>query len=280
MNYTAEISRPNPTCILFLVDQSGSMAARFGAESAKTKAQGVADAINRLLQTLVMRCTKGSDVLDRYHIGVVGYGEEIGLGFSGPLEGEILRPVSQINAHPLRIEKRTKRMDDGAGGLIEQVVKFPVWFDPVAHGKTLMCRAFEAAQEVLQGFVAAHPDCFPPILINITDGRATDGDPEPLAASVRNIASSDGNVLVFNVHISERGEPPILFPADEGGLPDDHARLLFRMSSLLPTEMLMQARILEETVADGARGFAFNADLASVIMFLNIGTLDKTSMIR
>jgi hypothetical protein len=279
MFYTAEISRPNPTCILFLVDQSGSMAAKF-AQTEKAKAQGVADAINRLLQTLVMRCTKGADVLDRYYIGVVGYSDDIGLGFSGPLEGEILRPVSQINAHPLRIEKRTKRSDDGAGGLIEQVVKFPVWFEPVAKGKTFMCRAFEAAQEVLQGFVAEHPDCFPPILINITDGKATDADPEPLAAAVRGIASSDGNVLVFNVHISERGEPPILFPADDGQLPDDDARRLFRMSSALPSEMLMQARILEETVADGARGFAFNADLASVIMFLNIGTLDKTSMVR
>ena len=62
--------------------------APFGAESGKTKAQGVADAINRLLQSLIMRCTKGHDVLDRYHIGVVGYGEEIGLGFTGDLAGE------------------------------------------------------------------------------------------------------------------------------------------------------------------------------------------------
>ena len=59
MPYTAEISRVNPTCFLFLVDQSGSMAERFGGESGKTKAQGVADAINRLFETLVTRCSKG-----------------------------------------------------------------------------------------------------------------------------------------------------------------------------------------------------------------------------
>jgi hypothetical protein len=68
------------------------------------------------------------------------------------------------------------------------------------------------------------------------------------------------------------GERPILFPATDNGLPDEYARLLFRMSSPLPPPMLYQARTLEATVAEGAVGFAFNADLSSVIMFLDIGT--------
>ena len=78
MSYEAEISRVNPTCFLFLVDQSGSMAERWGGEAGKTKAEGVADAINRLLQTLVRRCAKGDYVLDRYFIGAVGYGGQPG----------------------------------------------------------------------------------------------------------------------------------------------------------------------------------------------------------
>ncbi len=49
MAYTAEISRANPTCFLLLVDQSGSMAQGFGGESGKSKAEGVAEAVNRLL---------------------------------------------------------------------------------------------------------------------------------------------------------------------------------------------------------------------------------------
>ena len=60
-------------------------------------------------------------------------------------------------------------------------------------------------------------------------------------------------------------------------LPDDYARLLFRMSSPLPPAMLRQAQILEASVPDGAVGFAFNADLASVIMFLDIGTRGDAS---
>jgi hypothetical protein len=56
MSYEAEISQANPTCFLFLVDQSGSMGKRFGPRASCTKAQGVADTINRLISTLVSRC--------------------------------------------------------------------------------------------------------------------------------------------------------------------------------------------------------------------------------
>lgn len=280
MSYSAEISRSNPTCFLFMVDQSGSMAAPFGAEFGKTKAQGVADAINRLLHEMVMQCTKGADILDRYYIGVIGYGEEIGLGFTGDLAGEIVQPISEIGRHPLRIEQRTKKISDGAGGLVDQTVKFPVWFDPVAKGKTLMCGAFEAACEVIGGFVQGHPDCYPPMVINVTDGKATDGDPEPLAMKLRGISSSDGGVLLFNIHISEHRDQKVLFPSDDARLPDQYAKSLFRMSSNLPAEMLLQAKIQEQSVEDGAKGFAFNADFVAVVELLDIGTRRDKRLFR
>ncbi len=282
MSYEAEISRVNPTCFLFLVDQSGSMAERWGGEAGKTKAEGVADAINRLLQTLVRRCSKGEYILDRYFIGAVGYGGQpgdpagISLGF--PVEAlseSVVQPVGMIKNNPLRIEERVKREDDGAGGLVERHIRFPVWFDPRAMGKTPMCGALHAAYEVVCQFVSEHPRCFPPIVINVSDGAATDGDAGQVsqtAEALRGVASMDGNVLLFNVHLSARGDRPILFPSDEGNLPDEYARLLFRISSPLPPSMLRQAQILETSVEEGAVGFAFNADLASVIMFLDIGT--------
>jgi hypothetical protein len=260
MPYTAEISRSNPTCFLFLIDQSRSMAERFGGDLAKTKAQGVAEAINRLLETLVTRCSKGDYIADRYYIGAIGYGGDVSLGFPiNALAAEVLQPVSLIDAHPLRIEQQM----------------LPVWLEPKAAGKTPMCQALQAAHEVIYRFVAEHPGCFPPLVINISDGMATDGDAARVMAmgtALRSVASQDGNALLFNVHLSVRGQPPILFPIDETNLPDEYARLLFRMSSPLPQAMLQQARILQYAVPDGAVGFAFNADLASVIMFLDIGT--------
>jgi hypothetical protein len=272
MAYSAEISRANPTCFVFLVDRSGSMADSFGGESGQCKADSVADALNRLLQTLVLRCAKSEGVRDYFHIGVIGYGEQAGFALGGGLAGRGLVPVSEVGNNPLRVETRTRKVPDGAGGLVEQSIKFPVWFEPLANGRTPMCQALEQARSCVADFVSRTPRCFPPILLNITDGEATDGDPEPYAEALRALTTADGPVLLFNLHISARSDRPIKFPSTEANLPDEHAQRLFRMSSELPSPMLDGARAQGLRVDAGARGFVFNADLVSVIEFLDIGT--------
>src|SRR5262249_19091164 len=253
----------------------------FGAQPDKRKAHEVATAVNRLLQTLVLRCAKGQEVLDRFHVGVIGYGQTTARpALAGPLAGQTLLPIGTLAASPLRVELRSKKIDDGSGGLVEQKFKFPVWFDPAASGQTPMCQAFDLAWNSLNDFVGKYPVCFPPIAINITDGKATDGDPEPHARCIRDLASRDGNVLLFNVHLSSRRDRPIELPDDEERLPDDFARLLFRMSSVLPPAMRQTARRAGYLVGDQTRGFVFNADLVSVIRFLDIGTRVDTRHLR
>lgn len=273
MSYTAEISRSNPSCFLFLIDQSASMDDPFGAgEVRKKKAHGVADAINRLLQNLIIKCAKAEGVRDYYHVGVIGYGRNVQPAFSGPLAGKDLVPISQVAEMPARIEERTKKVDDGAGGLVDQTVKFPIWFDPVADGGTPMSRAFTRAHGVIKTWLEQHPSCFPPIVINITDGEATDGDPKVLAQNLRQLSSSDGDVLLFNVHLSSQNASPIEFADHEEGLPDKYAKLLFTMSSTLPEYMRTIAQQEGYKVSENSRGFVFNADIVSVIQFLDIGT--------
>jgi len=273
MPYAAEISRTNPSCFLFLIDQSGSMADPFGVgESNRRKADGVADAINRLLQNLVIKCAKEEGVRDYYHVGVVGYGTNVGPAFSGSLAGRELVPVSEIGNMPARVEERTKKLDDGAGGLVDQSIRFPIWFDPMANGGTPMCQALGRAQSMVQGWLAQHPGCFPPIIINITDGEAIDGDPSAAADAIRKLSSSDGDALLFNLHLSSQRASAIEFPDSDGSLPDKFAQLLFRMSSPLPAYMRSIAQQEGYAVSEGTRGFAFNADMVSVIRFLDIGT--------
>src|ERR687888_964136 len=97
MPYIAEISRVHPSCFLFLIDRSGSMGDPFsGGTEGKSKADGVADAINRLLQNLVIKCAKSEGVRDYYHVGVLGYGDRIGPAFEGALAGQDLVPISQV----------------------------------------------------------------------------------------------------------------------------------------------------------------------------------------
>ena len=135
-----------------------------------------------------------------------------------------------------------------------------------------MCQALTIAKQSLEVFLTRFPGCYPPLVLNITDGMSTDGDPLPPAKGLREMASSDGNVLVFNAHVSANPAYPISFPAAEDGLPDNFAKLLFRMSSPLPPRLLEAAKGDGFPAGEGSRGFVFNADLVSIIRFLDIGT--------
>jgi hypothetical protein len=248
------------------------MAEPFGAQPEKPKADGVADGINRLLQNLVLKCAKGDGIRDYFHVGVIGYGGRVVWALGGKLSGQTLVPISVIANNPLKVEQRTRKVDDGAGGLVEQKFKFPVWFEPMAGGRTPMCQALTEATTALEEFTALFPDAFPPLVINISDGKPTDGNPELPAAKLRNLSTTDGNVLIFNAHLSSKEARPIEFPSQESELPDPEALILFKMSSILPPKLRDAALSEGFRVNDNTRGFVFNADLVSVIRFLDIGT--------
>lgn len=271
MPYAAEISRQNPSCFLFLIDQSGSMNDPFSGTE-RRKAQALADAVNRLLKELTLKCAKAEGVRDYYHVGVIGYGATVGPAFGGAIAGRELVPISELANNPARLEDRTKKVDDGAGGLLDQTVKMPIWFDPKAENGTPMNQAFGTAERILQGWLQQHPGCYPPIVINITDGESTDGDPAPAAERIKELASGDGNVLLFNLHLSSSAGGAVEFPDSEAAVADPFAQQLYRMSSHLPSKMRDVAKAEGFAVSEGTRGFVFNADLVRMIQFLDIGT--------
>jgi len=240
----------------------------------RQKADAVADAINRLLQNLVIRCAKEEGVRDYFYAGVIGYGTSIGPAFSGALVGKELASISEIGNMPARVEDRNKKVDDGAGGITEQSIKLPIWFDAVANGGTPMCQALNMAQGILQKWIAQHPSSFPPVVIQITDGESTDGDPSNAMKAVKDLSTQDGNVLVFNVHISSDPKAtPIAFPDSAAQLPNDPARILFEGSSVLTPFMRFAANSQHGlNLSDGSRGFVLNGDMVLVVQALDIGT--------
>ena len=270
MPYSAEISRANPTCFLFLIDQSESMRDPIGGgDVPMQKAEAVADAVNRLLSELSIKCAKEDGVRDYFHVGVIGYGAAVRPIFDGVLAGRDLVPLSEVAAQPARVEER-QRLNSRGGSAV--AVKVPTWFSPVAFGDTPMCGALDLARRVLSRWLAEHPGSFPPVVVNITDGESTDGDPTSAAEALRGLTSTDGHVLLFNLHLSSDQSDPVVFPAVDAHLPDDYARLLYRMSSPLPDDMRTAARRHDLTLTDGAHGFAFNADISSIVQFLDVGT--------
>jgi hypothetical protein len=273
MAYAGEISRANPSCFVFLLDQSGSMSDRFGGgEGVVSKAQFLADVANRTLHDLCLRCSATEEIRNYYDVAVIGYGGSVGPAFAGALAGRDFVPIADVANNPARIEQRMKKVPDGAGGLVEQGVRFPIWLEPQASGTTPMCEAIRQATALIADWVKRHPTSFPPTVLNITDGESTDGDPSEVGRELLRLRTSDGEVLVFNCHVTAQTAAKIEYPASGDSLPNDNAKALFGFSSPLPQVFRQTASQLGISLQEGAKAFVFNGDPVSLAQFFEIGT--------
>ena len=276
--YSREISHERKACILFLLDQSYSMVEPLG-NSDRRKCDQLVAAVNGWLHNMAIRASGDAGIRDWMDVGVIGYRTDqqaqpiIEPALQGPLAGRPLVSVVDIGNHPARIDTTVQQIfDEENGQMLEVPTGSPVWVDPAAEGSTPMCHVLHYAYGVLEQWIAGHGDSFPPIVIHITDGESQDGDPVPYADAIRSLATSDGNVLLFNCHLSMTTVAPFTFPPAEDGLPDELAKVLFRMSSPLP-DLFYQSAVAEGIqLHPGARGMAFNADMVVLINFLDMGT--------
>lgn len=275
MPYQAEISRANPTCFLFLVDHSTSMNEPImGTAGNPKKSEFVAEALNRVLQSLVVSASKDLDIRQYYQVGVIGYGSEIRSILSCADEETHLAWIDDVYKNPLRIEDRVRKESDGAGGFIEVNVKFPVWVEPFSRGHTPMRQVFEEAYTVLSRWVEEHPDSYPPTVINLTDGQSNDGKVAEAAEALRSLSTNDGNVLLITLHSSSHPfDRPVLYPSSVEQMPDFSSRAMFTMSSPLPENLRRAAEdLLGLEVAPEAHSIVYNADIAGIVQGLEIGT--------
>ena len=275
MPYESEINRANPTCFLFLIDHSSSMIDPImGIPGNPKKAQFVADALNKVIQSLVVSASKDIDVRRYYQIGVLGYGFGVSSLLGADLQGQDLAWIDDIYKNPLRIEERIKKESDGAGGIIEISRKFPIWVDPVSRGQTPMCAALERAIAIIKPWVEEHPLSYPPTVINLTDGESNDGDPRKPAEILKGLSTSDGNTVLLTVHASSNQfAQQVFFPNTDTDLPDYASKKMFEMSSILPKQMRQTAQdLLGVELIEGSKGLVYNADIAGIVQALEIGT--------
>jgi len=279
MSYEAEISRRHPAAFFFVLDQSASMDDPVAGVPSK-KSVMLATVVNRVINELCVRNQEGDEVLSRFEIALVGYGNErygptrVGSAFGGSLAGRAIVPLKDVADYPLRIDNSTKTEVDASGNLVKVPVKFPVWLEPEANAGTPMAEAMSYTFQLVADWVAAHQDSFPPVVIHVTDGEPNDGiDPRPQADAIRDQSTNDGNVLMFTLHLSGGAPQPITFPENEALLPDMFSRMLFHMSSPMPGKWRVRSgEHMGLTIGQNARAFIYNADITSMIQFLEIGT--------
>lgn len=285
MPYTQQISRATPACVLFLLDHSQSMEEPLGG-SGERKCDALAMALNAWLNNMIFQCSRSDGVRDYFEIAALSYGTDqqgtpiIRTAFQGELAncGEtFLKIGSQIHQHPLRtVQKEEFYFDPETGQKVSQPIEVIEWIEPGLSGGTPMAAALYQACVMLDQWIETHRNCFPPIVIHITDGESTDADPVEYATAITQRETDDGNVLLFNCHLSAIAADKVMFHHSSELLPDDFAKSLFQMSSVLPDSFLQGAINEGFQLQAGARGFVFNADMVALIKFLNTGTLANT----
>ena len=155
-----------------------------------------------------------------------------------------------------------------------------------AAGKTPMYEALLRVRDLLGEWCAndSNRDSFPPVVINITDGEAsdcTDDELRRVCTQIRRLGTDDGNVLLFNIHVStDSTSPAMVFPMpDELARANPYARLLAECSSIMP-------EAFDEAVRDfkGAGavppfyGMGYNTSIIELLSIINIGSRSITNI--
>ena len=280
--YTAQITRNTPTAFIFMIDQSISMSRKLNYRGEFiTLADAVARIVNNQINELVLRCIKTNEVRHYYDIAVIGYGDDASYGWKGTLAGRKFVSPEELKNNPFKKitvteEKRTRK-----GVELKEVEKVQ-WVEPVAAGKyTRAHKAFAMAKDLLDMWMKEHheKDCYPPTIINITDG-AFNGILNPrevntqLANELKAMFTNDGNVLLWNIHVTPDNQEQILLPISKTELNEDkYSEWLYDMSSLLPSRYNQPIGDLRGD-AENTRhvAMATNTDLSTLIQLMDIGT--------
>ena len=286
MAYTAQITRNTPTAFLFLVDHSVSMqkmTSLFGEEM--TMAEAAARIVNRQINELVFRCIKSNETRHYYDIAVIGYGERAYSGWNGGLEGRDFVSPEELRENPYkkiitREEKRTRR------GVVVKEVEKVQWVEAKHDGHwTHLHKAFAKAQQLLSQWMEIHhdKDCYPPTIINITDGEFNGAKREEvlqMANELKSMFTNDGNVILFNIHFTScKSTDEVVCPIEISELNgDSYAETLFNMSSLLHARYTADISCcLNDNRVGRHRAMGVNADATTLIKLMDIGTPTNVS---
>lgn len=293
--YTKKIDRNHPGAIVLLLDQSLSMKlpwvrvnddvdtiemlrvlaelAEIEPDDPRTRSNRLAELANDFIREVVLSSTFNDEVRPYFHIAVFGYGgdDEVKSLLDGTSISEPFVALDKIQAPEIQ-----EHVDESG-----RLRRKPQWIKPKAWGMTPMFGALEHARDALSDWVDDHPESFPPIVFNITDGDPSDIEiVEPdeflrfvsLSEEIREISTEDGGTLLFSALISNTDMTSQEYPSISPG--DDLAsELLFETSSVMPDNLRLNAKSIGLRIDEGGKCFIFKADPENVMGMLNIGTL-------
>lgn len=278
--YTTRIDEEHRAAILLLCDRSGSMSEETLLDGMPmSRAEAVAALINQLLDELLGRLRRADRLRDCLDIALLEYSGEGVINLLAPSGGFV--SVAELIRRPVAVRPRHVLRRLPSGNQVAATIPQRQWIEAKATGNTPMKAAFDEAERLARYWCAAarNRQSFPPIVINITDGEASDADDEELtlaAERLHAIATQDGNLLLFNIHLAteiDTDADAMRFPSEGDRLPErPHARLLYELSSTLPP--CYDAAILAErpTAQPPFRAVSYNCPINTLFAVLTVGT--------
>lgn len=285
--YTAPITRKQKAAIILLIDQSGSMQEIINFQRSRmSKAEAASYFANLLIEELINRSRRNDGVYDYFDIMVLGYhGEVVESLISDKIE---FQPISRLYFKVVAskthyIERKIPNTDN----YVSAAISYKCWVTPKAEDSTPMFTALMQCEKAAKRWSSRpeHRNSFPLLVINITDGEASDSDNMMLlniSERIKSISTADGNTLFFNIHLatSEDSEQIVKFPSLSEKLPENRlTQLLYDMSSTLPdcyNDIISE--IKGNLCTPPFKAMCYNCSGEDLIKILSIGSvsLDKT----
>jgi hypothetical protein len=262
-----------------MIDRSGSMSEmiRFGAEM-MPKSEAVAFVANTFIDELLHRARREHGVCDYYDMAVLGYsgdGVEWLIG-----DKEAFTTPSRLAAQNVRRQKVVRERVLPSGKTTLAATEHNMWIEPKAVGVTPMHEALRKALVLIEKWCRHRNNAtsYPPTIINITDGEASDASSKQLselASRIRATGTLDGKTLLINIHLSHASddESSVIFPCSRSELPARrYASLLYEMSSVMPERYEEVIAALRSEGKPPFKGMSYNSPVNDLIAMMNINS--------
>lgn len=284
--YEKKVTTENPHLIVILIDQSSSMSKIF--QNVKGKDYSIAHTAKHItdkcLYEIMRTCVSGNEIKPLVDLAIIGYGTSIRSATPKIPMDQLPFSVKELqNSYIVKNEIDDSNFDRLLKPRYE-------WIEEVSNGTTSMMAALKKAKEITEKWITHHRNSFPPIILNITDGMPTDdlelvnrfecdslGDMSTLdlvttVKEIQKLATSDGNVLLCNAHVSPDEQTQILYPINTHIIQNGFAELMFEISSIIPDPLVALGKQFGLEIQSGSRLFLFNAEVNSLLKLIQFGS--------
>ena len=258
--------------ILFLLDESAGMGVVAGGMTAdgtpskKTNAERVAVAINNALKKL----SEGPEC----EIALIGYRDKDGEIDISPRWGSALQGRTFVNSNELipaaDVQSRKKMIPQSGGGLTEETVEIPIWYECVPNGKSPQVAAFKKCDDLLkEECTEAKADSI--LLLHVFSGSSSDGTPQNVIMEMtrKNQDSSEAIIRVGQCLVASKSDHiTTAYPSKAVFMQSPEARNLFGRSSEIPSRLTACIEAAGGKVRSGAKLLIHNGKAVDVLRFL------------